>query len=349
MNSKLIISGIALAALLSWGGTSAYGHGHGGGGGGGFSGAPVSAGSGGGHAYSGNGGYSAGMRGSTGGGFSRMHTVYGGRNYYSARGSPAYTNYGSRSAYHTGTRQAQVSRSFNSQNVHANRTVSGTNHSNRAGALNQSSRSYTNQTLRGQGNKAADHRAITTRDGRNHQGKWARNNPANKNRFDRQTQDKLRNWNGRTSDLAEARQRHQENHGDHNGDHHGNHDGHHHHGDDWWHDHCNAIVIVGGGYWGWWDGWWYPAWGYDPYYSYYEYDGPIYAYDGLPPDEAVANVQSELQNLGYYTYTVDGILGPLTREAISRYQRDRGLAMTGVIDPATVGSLGLNYQLAEAD
>jgi peptidoglycan hydrolase-like protein with peptidoglycan-binding domain len=61
----------------------------------------------------------------------------------------------------------------------------------------------------------------------------------------------------------------------------------------------------------------------------------------LAPDQVVANVQSELQRLGYYSYAVDGVLGPLTQEAISRYQRDHGLSITGGVDPETIGSLGL--------
>lgn len=100
------------------------------------------------------------------------------------------------------------------------------------------------------------------------------------------------------------------------------------------------MVLVDWGYWGWFDGWWYPAWGYNAYYSYYEYDGPIYGYGDLLPDEIVANVQSELQRLGYYPYEVDGIFGPLTQEALALYQRDAGLPVTGAIDPATLASLG---------
>ena len=73
-----------------------------------------------------------------------------------------------------------------------------------------------------------------------------------------------------------------------------------HHDHDWWRHNCDAIVFVGGGFWGWYDGWWYPAWGYYPYYSYYDYNGPIYGYDGLQPDEVIANVQAVLQQLGYY-------------------------------------------------
>lgn len=50
----------------------------------------------------------------------------------------------------------------------------------------------------------------------------------------------------------------------------------------------------------WSTGYWYPAWGYDSLNSYYPYDGPIYAYDGLAPDQVVANVQAALEVLGYY-------------------------------------------------
>ena len=99
-------------------------------------------------------------------------------------------------------------------------------------------------------------------------------------------------------------------------------------------------MFFDGGYWGWEDGWWFPAWGYDPYYSYYAYDGPIYGYNGLPPDQVVADVQGALQQLGYYQGPIDGVLGPATQEAIERYQRDHGLPVTGGIDPQTLASMG---------
>ena len=90
-----------------------------------------------------------------------------------------------------------------------------------------------------------------------------------------------------------------------------------------------------------WDaGWWYPAWGYDPN-AYYAYDGPIYGYNDLPPDQVVANVQSALQEQGYYTGEVDGLLGPLTRAAIARYQQDHGLYTTSAIDEPTLEALGM--------
>jgi hypothetical protein len=115
---------------------------------------------------------------------------------------------------------------------------------------------------------------------------------------------------------------------------------HHHHGSNWWRNRCAAIIFFDFGWWGWYDGWWYPAWGYDPY-SYYEYNEPIYGYDGLSPEQIVASVQVALQQQGYYTWAVDGRMGPLTRAAIARYQRDHLLPITSGIDPATLGSLGV--------
>jgi|SRR5579884_192095 len=108
----------------------------------------------------------------------------------------------------------------------------------------------------------------------------------------------------------------------------------------WWHHHYNRIVFVFGGWYYWNAGWWYPAWGYDPG-AYYVWDGPIYAYNGLPPDQVVANVQAALQAEGYYQGEVDGLLGPLTRSALAAYQRDHGLYMTSAIDRPTLESLGM--------
>jgi len=108
----------------------------------------------------------------------------------------------------------------------------------------------------------------------------------------------------------------------------------------WWRSHYNRVVFVYGGWYYWNSGWWYPAWGYAPN-AYYAYDGPIYAYNSLPPDQVVANVQATLQAQGYYQGEVDGLLGPLTREAIAGYQRDHGLYTTAAIDQPTLESLGM--------
>jgi hypothetical protein len=113
------------------------------------------------------------------------------------------------------------------------------------------------------------------------------------------------------------------------------------HNRNWWHQHHDRIVLIGGGYYYWDAGFWYPAWGYDPVYSYYPYDGPIYAYNDLPPDQVIANVQASLQAQGYYEGEIDGLLGPLTRAALADYQRDHGLYTTAAIDQPTLASLGM--------
>ena len=110
----------------------------------------------------------------------------------------------------------------------------------------------------------------------------------------------------------------------------------------WWTAHYPRVVLIGGGWYFWNAGFWYPAWGYDPGASFYAYDGPIYAYNDLPPDQVVANVQTELQAQGYYHGEVDGLLGPLTRAALADYQRDHGLYTTAAIDEPTMNSLGFS-------
>jgi Putative peptidoglycan binding domain len=108
----------------------------------------------------------------------------------------------------------------------------------------------------------------------------------------------------------------------------------------WWRSHCDRIVFVSGGWYYWNAGYWFPAWGYDPY-AYYAYDGPIYAYNGLTPDQVIVDVQLQLQRAGYYDGPIDGILGPMTQDAIAAFQADNGLAVTAAIDEPTLATLGI--------
>ena len=113
------------------------------------------------------------------------------------------------------------------------------------------------------------------------------------------------------------------------------------HDRNWWHDHCDTIVFVTTGYYFLDGSYWYPAYGYDPLNSYYDYDGPVYTYSNLLPDEVIANVQTALQDAGYYYGEITGSLGVDTRAALANFQRDYGLPITGAIDEATVEALGL--------
>jgi hypothetical protein len=115
------------------------------------------------------------------------------------------------------------------------------------------------------------------------------------------------------------------------------------HDRNWYHSHYTRVELIGGGYYYWNNGYWYPAWGYDPSAEYYAYDAPIYVgHRAEPPDRVIADVQAELQQMGYYRGEVDGLLGPLTREALTAYQADQGLTPTAVIDEPTLDSLGMS-------
>jgi hypothetical protein len=110
----------------------------------------------------------------------------------------------------------------------------------------------------------------------------------------------------------------------------------------WWHSHHNHVSLIGGGWYYWNDGYWYPAWGYDDSAAYYPYDGPIYVGNNATPfDQIVADVQTSLQEQGYYHGEVDGLVGPLTQEALAAYQSAQGLDATAAIDEPTLAALGL--------
>jgi Putative peptidoglycan binding domain len=109
----------------------------------------------------------------------------------------------------------------------------------------------------------------------------------------------------------------------------------------WWRQHFTTIVLIGGGYYYFDAGYWFPAWGYDPGYESYDYDGPIYTYGNLLPDEVILNVQRALQAAGYYAGGLTGSLTAATRQAIANYQSDAGLIVNGIVDAPTVASLGL--------
>ena len=115
------------------------------------------------------------------------------------------------------------------------------------------------------------------------------------------------------------------------------------HDEQYYRSHYNRIELIGGGYYYYNAGYWYPAWGYRPSAQYYAYDGPIYVGTAAqPPDRVIADVQASLQEQGYYKGEVDGLLGPLTREALTGYQSDNGLYTTAAIDEPTLASLGMN-------
>lgn len=110
----------------------------------------------------------------------------------------------------------------------------------------------------------------------------------------------------------------------------------------WYQSRYQRVELIAGGYYYWNNGYWFPAWGYSPQAEYYAYDAPIYVgHRAEPPDKVIADVQAVLKDMGYYRGEVDGLLGPLTREALTAYQSQQGLVATAVIDQPTLDSLGV--------
>ena len=114
------------------------------------------------------------------------------------------------------------------------------------------------------------------------------------------------------------------------------------HDQGWYRSRYQRVELISGGYYYFNNGYWYPAWGYNSTNEYYAYDAPIYAgKHAEPPDKVIADVQAVLQEMGYYKGEVDGLLGPLTREALTGYQTDQGMVATAVIDEPTLDALGM--------
>jgi hypothetical protein len=114
-----------------------------------------------------------------------------------------------------------------------------------------------------------------------------------------------------------------------------------HHDRDWWRSRYNRFALFGGGYYYWDRGYWYPAYGYDPRYNRYAYDEPIYGYNYMEPRQVMVRVQRELRREGYYRGPIDGLIGPMTRAALARFQYDAGLRVTRRIDGPTLAALGV--------
>ena len=114
--------------------------------------------------------------------------------------------------------------------------------------------------------------------------------------------------------------------------------------------HGNSVAIGIGfpfytGYYG------FPYYGGSPYYGYnsYPYGGsyygaPIYGrpfYGSNYRGSTIARVQERLARAGYYSGSIDGIMGPRTRSTIRAYGRRHGLPIDSVIDSRLLARMGL--------
>jgi hypothetical protein len=95
--------------------------------------------------------------------------------------------------------------------------------------------------------------------------------------------------------------------------------------------------------------------GYSPYgyyfgprpYSSYRYQANPYYADttyvryAVSGNSSAAAVQVALARRGYYHGEIDGLIGPMSRNAIARYQASHGMDPTGAIDYYLLRSLGI--------
>lgn len=109
----------------------------------------------------------------------------------------------------------------------------------------------------------------------------------------------------------------------------------------WWNERYNRIARAGTGYYAFSEGFWFPAFGYDPEFDVYPFDGPIYAVGDMTPDQEIAAIQTKLTQAGYYSGSITGVLDTATQQAISQFQTANDLLATGAIDEPTVEALGL--------
>jgi hypothetical protein len=89
-------------------------------------------------------------------------------------------------------------------------------------------------------------------------------------------------------------------------------------------------------------GYGYPYYGPYPYdYGYYTPSTTYNAERGITDDATVAAVQRRLARGGYYHGSIDGVIGPGTRNAIRAFESNNGLPVEGVIDRQLLRTMGL--------
>jgi hypothetical protein len=100
-----------------------------------------------------------------------------------------------------------------------------------------------------------------------------------------------------------------------------------------------GLGFYGFGYPWWWDYPDYPSQYYgDPYYG-DTYYGNSY-YGNIDPRSSTAKaLQAALARQGYYHGSIDGVLGPQTRNAIRSFQANQGLPVTGQVDGRLIRAL----------
>ena len=75
------------------------------------------------------------------------------------------------------------------------------------------------------------------------------------------------------------------------------------------------------------------------YFSFF--DSAITQTEGALTTSETRTAQTKLKRWGYYTGSVDGIYGTLTKQAVRYFQSKNGLSVDGIIGPKTAAALGM--------
>lgn len=59
----------------------------------------------------------------------------------------------------------------------------------------------------------------------------------------------------------------------------------------------------------------------------------------LEGPDRTKGIQSALKNAGFYTGTIDGIIGPQTKRAVEQFQEAKGLKVDGIVGSQTLAEL----------
>ena len=76
---------------------------------------------------------------------------------------------------------------------------------------------------------------------------------------------------------------------------------------------------------------------------------PMVSAADKPEHQGVKNAQQSLSDKGFYHGSVDGKIGPRTRDGIREYQKSENLPVTGRLDTETAGKLGVAPESEGAD
>jgi peptidoglycan hydrolase-like protein with peptidoglycan-binding domain len=74
----------------------------------------------------------------------------------------------------------------------------------------------------------------------------------------------------------------------------------------------------------------------------HDYPGDQHSYNMNSSNDRARFAQQELQEHGYYKGSIDGVVGPQTKQALQEFQQENNLPVTGQLDRETMAKLGGN-------